>query len=97
MAKNFSLWGYDEIVTPTIEYVDTLTINNRSGIETHLFKFFDKNNKTVALRHEMTTPIARVAASRMMIFFHINFLISVMYIVMNRHKKVVNVNFIKLA
>ena len=26
---------------------------------------FDKNNKTVALRHEMTTPIARVAASRM--------------------------------
>ena len=29
---------------PTIEYVDTLTINNRSGIETHLFKFFDKNN-----------------------------------------------------
>lgn len=65
LAKNFSLWGYDEIVTPTIEYVDTLTINNRSGIETHLFKFFDKNNKTVALRHEMTTPIARVAASRM--------------------------------
>ena len=46
LAKNFSLWGYDEIVTPTIEYVDTLTINNRSGIETHLFKFFDKNNKT---------------------------------------------------
>jgi ATP phosphoribosyltransferase regulatory subunit len=45
LAKNFSLWGYDEIVTPTIEYVDTLTINNRSGIETHLFKFFDKNNK----------------------------------------------------
>ena len=65
LAKTFSLWGYDEIVTPSIEYVDTLTINNRSGIENQLFKFFDKNNRTLALRHEMTTPIARVAASRM--------------------------------
>ena len=65
LAKTFSLWGYDEIVTPSIEYVDTLTINNRSGLETQLFKFFDKKNRTLALRHEMTTPIARVAASRM--------------------------------
>lgn len=65
LAKTFNLWGYDEIVTPSIEYVDTLTINNRSGIENQLFKFFDKNNRTLALRHEMTTPIARVAASRM--------------------------------
>lgn len=65
LIKNFNLWGFDEIVTPTIEYVDTLTLNNRNGIENYLFKFFDRNNKTVALRHEMTTPIARVAASRM--------------------------------
>lgn len=65
LAKTFSLWGYDEIVTPSIEYVDTLTINKRSGLETQLFKFFDKYNRTLALRHEMTTPIARVAASRM--------------------------------
>ncbi len=65
LAKTFSLWGYDEIVTPSIEYADILTINNRSGLETQLFKFFDKNNRTLALRHEMTTPIARVAASRM--------------------------------
>lgn len=65
LAKTFSSWGYDEIVTPSIEYVDTLTINKRSGLETQLFKFFDKHNRTLALRHEMTTPIARVAASRM--------------------------------
>lgn len=65
LARTFDLWGYDEIVTPSIEYADTLTITNRSGLENQLFKFFDKNNRTLALRHEMTTPIARVAASRM--------------------------------
>lgn len=40
LIKNFNLWGFDEIVTPTIEYVDTLTLNNRNGIENYLFKFF---------------------------------------------------------
>ena len=61
----FTKWGYDEIVTPSIEYLDTLTIGNGQAIEPHMFKFFDRQNRTLALRHEMTTPIARVVASRM--------------------------------
>lgn len=65
LAAVFDQWGYDEVVTPTIEYLDTLTIGNGSEVEPHMFKFFDKNNRTLALRHEMTTPIARVAASRL--------------------------------
>ena len=65
LADYFSSWGYDEIVTPTIEYVDTLLMGNGQVLEPHMFKFFDKENRTVALRHEMTTPIARVVASRM--------------------------------
>ena len=65
LADVFSKWSYDEVVTPTIEYLDTLTIGNGSEVEPHMFKFFDKNNRTLALRHEMTTPIARVAASRL--------------------------------
>ncbi|WP_418627275.1 ATP phosphoribosyltransferase regulatory subunit [Anaerosinus sp.] len=65
LAEVFDQWGYDEVVTPTIEYLDTLTIGNGSEVEPHMFKFFDKNNRTLALRHEMTTPIARVAASRL--------------------------------
>jgi ATP phosphoribosyltransferase regulatory subunit len=65
LADTFAKWGYDEVVTPTIEYLDTLTIGNGSTVEPHMFKFFDKNNRTLALRHEMTTPIARMVASRM--------------------------------
>ena len=65
LAGTFYKWGYDEIVTPTIEYLDTLTIGNGRSLEPHMFKFFDKSNRTLALRHEMTTPIARVAASRL--------------------------------
>ena len=65
LADTFIQWGYEEVVTPTIEYLDTLTIGNGSTVEPHMFKFFDKNNRTLALRHEMTTPIARVAATRL--------------------------------
>lgn len=65
LAELFAQWGYHEVVTPTIEYLDTLVMGNRASLEPRMFKFFDKNNRTVALRHEMTTPIARLVSSRL--------------------------------
>ena len=65
LAALFALWGYDEVVTPTIEYFDTLTMDSGRQLAPQLFKLFDKGGKTLALRHEMTTPIARVVASRL--------------------------------
>lgn len=65
LSKLFRCWGYDEIVTPVIEYLNTLTMGNGHCLEPQMFKLFDKDNRTLALRHEMTTPIARLVASRM--------------------------------
>ena len=61
----FTSWGYDGIETPVMEFLSTLTVGNGQRIEPRMFKFFDRDNRTIALRHEMTTPIARVVASRM--------------------------------
>ena len=61
----FTSFGYEEVVTPTMEYLETLTTSNGRAQEPHLFKMFDRNNRTLALRHEMTTPIARLAVSRL--------------------------------
>ena len=61
----FKLHGYEEVVTPTIEYLETLTIGSTRQIESNLFKMFDRRNKTLALHHEMTTPIARLVSSRL--------------------------------
>ena len=63
LAALFAEWGYDEVVTPTIEYLDNLTLGASRALEPHLFKLFDKDNRTLALRHEMTTPIARLSAA----------------------------------
>lgn len=64
LAQLFLKWGYNEVVTPTLEYLDTLTIGSRLD-ESLIYKFTAKENKTLALRHEMTTPIARLVASRL--------------------------------
>ncbi len=63
LAKLFSEFGYEEVVTPTMEFLETLRISG--GVESNLFKMFDQNNRTLALHHEMTTPIARLAVSRL--------------------------------
>ena len=63
--KLFKLYGYEEVVTPTIEYLETLMTGSGRSLEEHMFKMFDKSNRTLALHHEMTTPIARLVSSRL--------------------------------
>lgn len=65
LAGIFAGWGYDEVVTPTIEYLDTLTRGAGKDLEPHLYKMVGNDNLTQALRHEMTTPIARLVSSRL--------------------------------
>lgn len=65
LAQLFGSWGYDEVVTPTFEYLETLQVGSVSESEQHMFKFLDKNNRILALRPDMTTPIARTAATRL--------------------------------
>lgn len=61
----FNRYGYNEVVTPTLEYLETLTTGGGRSLEPHMFKMFDRNNRTLALHHEMTTPIARLVSSRL--------------------------------
>ena len=65
LARLFGSWGYDEVVTPTFEYLETLTVGAVADSQPHMFKFLDKNNRIMALRPDMTTPIARAAATRL--------------------------------
>ncbi|WP_019123311.1 ATP phosphoribosyltransferase regulatory subunit [Brevibacillus massiliensis] len=55
-------WGYDEIVTPSLEYYDTVGAASAT-LESRMFKLLDKQGHTVVLRPDMTSPIARVVAS----------------------------------
>jgi len=65
-GKDFlSKRGYEFIKTPAVEYFDT--VGKASAIaDTHLFKLVDSQGNTIVLRPDMTTPIARVATSKLL-------------------------------
>lgn len=64
IVNNFIAWGYDEVETPTFEYLDTF-IDEGTGLLSDSFKFFDRNNQALVLRSDMTKPIARMVATRL--------------------------------
>ena len=63
LSDLFRSWGYDEVTTPTIEHLETLA--PRILEENSLFMLLGNKNKLLALRNEMTTPIARLVSSRL--------------------------------
>lgn len=64
ILKTFEKWGYDEVETPTFEYMETFEVGNVGDTSGH-FKLIDRNNETLLLRSDMTTPIARLVATRL--------------------------------
>jgi ATP phosphoribosyltransferase regulatory subunit len=55
-------WGYEQIITPTLEYYDTVGVASATS-DRKLFKLLDHRGTTIVLRSDMTAPIARVVAS----------------------------------
>jgi len=65
LLDGIALWGYEEIMTPVLEYYQVLTkVEDESGPD-HLYKLIDRDGSILALRPEMTTPIARLAGGKL--------------------------------
>ncbi|MBN1192493.1 MAG: ATP phosphoribosyltransferase regulatory subunit, partial [Coriobacteriia bacterium] len=61
----FSSWGYEPVETPVVEEYRTLEAGVGPSLEQSAFRLFDLDGSLLALRPELTVPIARVAASRL--------------------------------
>lgn len=55
-------WGYREIITPTLEYYDTVGVASTTS-DPKLYKLLDKKGTTLVMRSDTTAPIARVVSS----------------------------------
>ncbi|MEL7565599.1 MAG: ATP phosphoribosyltransferase regulatory subunit [Dehalobacterium sp.] len=62
LMNKFYAWGYDEVVTPVLEYYENLIPAETP--EDQFFKLIDRQGHILALRTDMTTPIARMVANR---------------------------------
>lgn len=55
-------YGYREIQTPTIEFIDSFAQDMGSANSKEFYKFFDKEGNTLILRPDFTPSIARCAS-----------------------------------
>jgi ATP phosphoribosyltransferase regulatory subunit len=62
----FRRWGYREVVTPTFEFSDVLSVGTDVAVQESMFKFVDRETgRMLALRADITPQIARVVATRL--------------------------------
>lgn len=64
IKKVYQSSGYFEIQTPMFEFYDVFA-GEAGGVEQSLmFKFFDRQGRILVLRPDLTTPIARICATK---------------------------------
>lgn len=62
IRRTFESYGYGEVMTPAFEHLELLVAKAGEEIVEQIYAFTDKAGRRLALRFEMTTPIARVVA-----------------------------------
>ncbi len=63
IEKVFQQYGYHDIQTPTFEYLDVFGEDIGTIPSQDLYKFFNKEGDTLALRPDITPSVARAAAT----------------------------------
>jgi histidyl-tRNA synthetase len=53
-------WGYREVATPAFEPLELFTLKSGEAIVDELYSFTDKGGRRLALRPELTAPVARL-------------------------------------
>ena len=53
-------WGYREVATPAFEPLELFTLKSGEAIVDELYSFTDKGGRSLALRPELTAPVARL-------------------------------------
>ncbi|MBC7081694.1 MAG: histidine--tRNA ligase [Thermoplasmatales archaeon] len=56
----FERYGYEEVMTPTIEHLELFTLKSGEGIIEETYAFEDKAGRRLALRPELTAPVMRM-------------------------------------
>ncbi|MDO5558571.1 MAG: ATP phosphoribosyltransferase regulatory subunit [Oscillospiraceae bacterium] len=65
VSELFYMRGYNEIITPALEFFDLFNLNSRHFPQEDLYKMVDRKGRLLVLRPDSTMPIARVTATRL--------------------------------
>lgn len=57
--------GFEEIISPTIEFYDVFNSENQPMEQEKMYKLFDSQGRILVLKPDMTTPIARIVGTKL--------------------------------
>ena len=61
----FASWGYQHVIPPLVEYIDTLLSGSGSELNLQTFKLVDQiSGRTLGVRADMTPQVTRMASQR---------------------------------
>ena len=59
----YESWGYDLVITPLIEYLDSLLVGSSHDLDLHTFKITDQlSGRMMGIRADITPQVARIDA-----------------------------------
>lgn len=64
-AETFMRWGYSEIIPPMFEYYESLAAEAGPQLREEMYRFFDRDGRTLALRADFTIPTARIVGTKL--------------------------------
>lgn len=65
LADTFARWGYSEIIPPSFEYFESLAAEAGPQLREEMYRFFDRDGRTLALRADYTIPTARIVGTKL--------------------------------
>lgn len=64
LRKSYKQSGFSEIISPTLEFYDVFDLESQSISQEKMYKLFDNAGRIMVLRPDMTTPIGRIASTK---------------------------------
>lgn len=65
LSQTFRMRGYSEVVTPSLEFYDVFSGKSPVMDDDMMYKLIDGHGRVLVLRPDNTTPIARVASTKL--------------------------------
>lgn len=65
LRDSYNACGFRDIITPTLEFYDVFNGDHTTIAQEKMYKLFDNHGRIMVLRPDVTTPIARVTATKL--------------------------------
>lgn len=65
LRERFQRWGYQEVITPTLELEEVVALAGGQLTGRQLYRFVDREGQVVVLRPDWTAAVARLIAARL--------------------------------